>query len=250
MLILFAVILMPLPLRAADEPTSHTFDVKGVKIHYLDAGKGEAVVLIHGLTSSAETNWKLPGILGELAKDHRVIAIDMPGHGKSDKPEKDEAYGTQIVEDVILLMDDLKIEKAHIVGYSLGGMVTMKLMVLHPDRVISGTLGGMGWLKEGSFLANFWDKMKPKGGTLGVPDAFMKNVGKLGVTEDEVKKITVPVEVLVGGKDPVKKMYVEPLENVRKDWHVVEIDDAGHFSCVTKKQFKDELVGWVKKNTK
>src|SRR4051812_33003303 len=95
----------------ADEAASKTITVKGVKLHYIEAGKGEPVVMIHGLYASAETNWKLPGIFDELAKDHHVIALDMPGHGKSDKPDSDDAYGMQIVEDVIALMDELKLEK-------------------------------------------------------------------------------------------------------------------------------------------
>src|SRR5437870_12547434 len=95
-----AVGLFALPACAADITTSSTFDAQGVKIHYLTAGKGEAVVLIHGLSSSAEINWNLTGVVAELAKDHHVIALDLPGHGKSDKPDKEEAYGLQLVEDV------------------------------------------------------------------------------------------------------------------------------------------------------
>ena len=78
-----------------------------------------------------------------------MIALDLPGHGGSDKPEKPEAYGPQMAEDVVLLMDHLKIKKAHIVGYSLGGMITVKLLTLHPDRVLSATVGGMGWVQDG-----------------------------------------------------------------------------------------------------
>src|SRR5262245_8765302 len=113
-------------------PESFDFDAKGVKIHYLLAGEGEPVVLIHGLDSSAQLNWNINGVIAELAKDHQVIALDMPGHGQSDKPSNESAYGRQIIEDVILLLDRLKIKKAHVVGYSLGGMVALKLMAVHP----------------------------------------------------------------------------------------------------------------------
>lgn len=236
-------------LRAADEPASHSFDAKGVKIHYLTQGKGEPVVLVHGLHSSAEINWNKTGVIDDLAKDHLVIALDMPGHGKSDRPEKEEAYGVQIVDDVALLLDHLKIKKAHVVGYSLGGMVTVKFMARHPDRVLSGTVGGMGWLKEGGPLQKVWEKMGAKEGGR-TPAAFVKSVGHLAVTEDELKKIDAPVRVIVGARDPVKKLYVEPLRPVRKDWAVVEIEGAGHLDCVVKKQFREEVAGWVRKNTK
>ncbi len=234
---------------AAAEPVSQTFDAKGVKIHYLTAGEGEPVVLIHGLYASADINWKMNGVIADLAKDHRVIALDMPGHGRSDKPEKDDAYGVQVVEDVVLLLDHLKIKKAHIVGYSLGGMVAVKLMATHPDRVLSGLVGGMGWFRDGSPLQKFWERIPARDGTK-TPQEFLRNVGKLAVTEEELKKITLPVEVLVGGRDPVKRMYVMPLQQARKDWPVVEVADAGHMNCIMKKQFRDEIGSWVRKNTR
>jgi pimeloyl-ACP methyl ester carboxylesterase len=246
----WAILLAAVPSlgQAADDPGSKFVDIDGVKVHYFDQGKGEPVVLIHGMHSGALLNWKLPGVIDALAKDHRVIAIDLPGHGQSDKPEKEEAYGLKIVDDVLKLMDHLKIEKAHIVGYSLGGMVTVKFLVLHPDRAISGTLGGMGWFRDESLLQKMWDKVPAKG--VLTPAAFVKTIGKLAVTEEDVKKIKVPVEVIVGDHDPMKALFVEPLKPVRPDWSVVEIKDAGHINCVMKPQFKEALVEWVKKNSK
>jgi pimeloyl-ACP methyl ester carboxylesterase len=240
--------LAPGALRA-EAPQSKTFDAKGVKIHYLVAGKGEPVVLIHGLLSSAGINWVFTGVLGDLARDHQVIALDLPGHGWSDKPENEEAFGLRLVEDVILLLDHLKIKKAHVVGYSLGGMIAAKLMATYPERVLSGTLGGMGWFREGSGLQAFWEKLgDPRG--KGKPNAFVKSIAKLAVSEDELKKIAVPVRVLVGDKDICKQLYVEPLQRVRKDWPVVEIEDADHFTCIVKKQFREEIIAWVNKNSK
>src|SRR5262249_47009052 len=99
------------------------FDARGVKLHYLVVGKGEPVLLIHGFTSSVALNWQLPGIINLLSKNYQVIALDMPGHGLSDKPTDRDAYGLQLVEDVIRLLDHLKVKKAHIVGYSMGGMI-------------------------------------------------------------------------------------------------------------------------------
>lgn len=234
---------------SAADVESRTFDAKGVKIHYLTAGKGEPVVLVHGLYSSAEINWQLTGVVSDLAKDHLVIALDMPGHGRSDKPEKDDAYGLQVVEDVVLLLDHLKVKKAHVVGYSLGGMVVVKLMAKYPDRVASALVGGMGWFREGSPLQKFWERIPARDGTR-TPQEFLRNIGKLAVTEEELKKITLPVEVLVGGRDPVKQMYVMPLQRARTDWPVVEIADAGHMNCIVKKQFRDEIGSWVRKNTR
>lgn len=232
--------------RAADETQSATFDAKGVKIHYLVHGTGEPVVLIHGLYSSAEMNWGMPGIINAVAGDHMVIALDLPGHGLSDKPEGDSAYGQQMAEDVILLMDHLNIPKAHIIGYSMGGMVAGKLLSTHPDRILSCILGGMGWLKEGSGLQKIWENMHPReGGRLSVPPACIHGLARLAISEAELTAIKLPVEVLIGDRDPVKRLYVDPLREVRKDWPVIEIKDAGHINCIIKPQFKEEIVKWL-----
>ena len=82
------------------------------------------------------------------------------------------------------------------------------------------------------------------------PAAFVKSVGKLAVTEAEFKKIDRPVKVIIGDRDPIKGLFVDPLQAVRKDWPVVEIKEAGHLSCVFKDQFRDEVKAWLKKQVK
>ena len=239
------------PVRGDDKPAVETFDSNGVKIAYFVQGKGEPVVLIHGWLSSAGINWSLPGITALLAKDFQVIALDVRGHGLSDKPTKEDAYGPELVEDVVRLLDHLKIKKAHIVGYSMGGIIAGNFMVKHPDRVRSGTLGGMGWLKTGG--AGQWgfaqigkNDKSPKAEVL-----CGRSLAKLALTEEEIKSIRVPVAVLVGDKDNlIKRLYVEPVKKVRTDWPVVEIKDANHISCIMKPQFKEEIAAWLKKNRK
>jgi pimeloyl-ACP methyl ester carboxylesterase len=234
--------------RAAEPPVVKTFDSNGVKIQYAVQGKGQPVVLIHGLYSSALVNWGLPGISEALAKDYQVIALDARGHGASDKPDDEKAYGTEMAEDVVRLLDHLKIKKAHVVGYSMGGMIAGKLLATHPDRIESCVLGGMGWFKDGSGLQKFWTQTKPKE-FLGTPPACLKSLGKLAITEEELKAVRVPVTILVGDRDPVKMLYVKPLQEVRKDWKVVEIPEAGHINCIMKPQFKDEIQKWLAKQT-
>lgn len=234
-------------LVAADQPEDRTFDAQGVKLHFLVEGEGEPVVLIHGLHSSAEINWRKPGIVGALAKDHQVIALDLPGHGRSDKPAREDAYGLALASDVILLLDHLKLKQAHIVGYSLGGMVAMKVTTEHPERVLSLTLGGMGWLREGSRLQDVWERMPAREGGR-TPAECIHSIGKLAVTEEEVQKVTVPTTIIVGDRDPVNRLYVTPLRALRKDWPVVEIADAGHLNCIVKPKFSEEVVAWIRKN--
>ncbi|HET6324155.1 MAG TPA: alpha/beta fold hydrolase [Planctomycetaceae bacterium] len=131
------------------------------------------MLLIHALHSSTNVNWQLTGVLGELAKDHRVIAFDLPGHRRSDKPEKEEAYGQAIIDDIVALLDHLKIQKAHIVGYSIGGMIAVKFMASHPERVKSGLVGGMGWFRAGTPLQKFWERA-PGRDRGHVPPAFSR----------------------------------------------------------------------------
>jgi pimeloyl-ACP methyl ester carboxylesterase len=113
----------------------------GVKIHFMVKGKGSPVILIHGYTGSAEGNWFSNGIADALAVNHMVIAIDCRNHGLSDKPQP---MGPGKAEDVVELMDHLKIQKAHLHGYSMGGGIVGRLMAMIPDRIITAGFGGSG----------------------------------------------------------------------------------------------------------
>jgi pimeloyl-ACP methyl ester carboxylesterase len=121
------------------------FDSAGVKIHYIDVGArdGEPIVLVHGFTGSTEKDGTAARI-DALDDDYRVIALDLRGHGKSDKPHDPEKYGAEMAADVIRLLDHLHIERAHLMGYSLGGLITFKLLADHPDRLISAMPCGFG----------------------------------------------------------------------------------------------------------
>lgn len=248
-LVLMVVMVGPAAIGCAqvERPKHETFESNGVKIAYYVEGKGEPVVLIHGWKSSSAMNWQLPGTVRLLAKDFQVIAIDVRGHGQSDKPEKEEAYGPELVEDIVRLLDHLKIKKAHIVGYSMGGFITAKFLAAHPDRALSGTLAGSGWLREGSVEQKFIAAV----GKDGQPaNLCFQSVAKLALTEKEAKDISVPVLMIIGDKDDLKKKYVDPLAELHKDWPVVDVKDANHISCVGKTQFKEELAAWLKKNSK
>src|SRR5262245_44062744 len=114
-------------------------DAGGVRIRYVERGVGAPVVLVHGFTGDIERSWIETGVLPDLARDHRVIALDLRGHGKSDKPYDPRAY-ERIALDVIDLLDHLQIEKVHLVGYSLGGIIAMKLLTTHPGRFYGAVL--------------------------------------------------------------------------------------------------------------
>lgn len=122
---------------------SHFFTTSdGIKIHYLTHGdRGSWVMLIHGYSDSAQRMWFNTGIAPEIAKRHRVVAIDNRNHGQSDKPI---AGGSGRAQDVIELMDHLKIDRAHIHGYSMGGGIVGQLLALAPTRFVTAGFGGSG----------------------------------------------------------------------------------------------------------
>ena len=101
-------------------------------------------MLIHGYTANAEGKWIKPGIAQALAVDHRAVAIDARGHGLSDKPHDPMKYGPRMAEDVVELMDELGIERAHVHGYSMGGSLLTQLLIRHPDRLMTAIYGGSG----------------------------------------------------------------------------------------------------------
>jgi pimeloyl-ACP methyl ester carboxylesterase len=123
-------------------------DASGIKIRYIDTGKGEAIVLLHGGTSNLES-WTSRGVVDNLAKDFRVIAFDARGHGKSDAPRDPAAYGRQQALDVVRILDVLKIQRAHIIGFSLGSSTVAQLLTLHPERFLTGVqVAGAGRTPE------------------------------------------------------------------------------------------------------
>lgn len=104
---------------------------KKAKIYYSDAGKGPAVVLLHGFLESS-TMWK--AFFPELEKRHRIICIDLPGHGKS------ECFGyvhsmDEMANCVAAVLKNLKVRKAKVVGHSMGGYVALAFADLYPDYV-------------------------------------------------------------------------------------------------------------------
>lgn len=115
------------------------FDSDGVKLRYIDQGPrdGDPVVLLHGFSQRIETAWVDSGVIDALDNTYRVIALDWRGHGKSDTPHDPAMYGDAVADDVVRLLDHLEIDKSHIVGYSMGGQITFRLLADHPERILS-----------------------------------------------------------------------------------------------------------------
>ena len=144
-LLTLSALLLPCLAFAGQEMTHGYFIASdNIKIHYVTKGQGVPVVLIHGYTGSAEGNWFSNGIADAIAETNYVVAIDVRGHGRSDKPRNGAMYGDRLWRDVLELMDHLNIQKAHVHGYSMGGGIITQLLINAPERFISAAYGGSG----------------------------------------------------------------------------------------------------------
>lgn len=258
------------------------FNSNGVKIHYRVEGQGEPVILIHGFAANSSFQWTVPGVTGKLAKDYRVITLDNRGHGTSDKPHDPKMYGKEMVEDVVRLMDHLKIEKAHIVGYSMGGFMTIKMVATHPERIISAVTGGAGYssdmdekfmdelaesLDSGKGIGPLLIRLTPEGEpkpteqqlqTINKLFAAMNDSKALAavirgfrgfvVSEEDLKNCKTPMLALIGDKDPLKK-GVDAMKGKTPDLQIVEIKGADHMNAFGRPEFINSLKEFLAKHS-
>lgn len=247
----------------------HYFDSNGVRIHYFDKGKGTPVILVHGLGINAQMNWMTSGVFWHLANKYRVIALDVRGHGRSGKPHDPNQYGPEMAEDVVRLMDHLKIDKAHVVGYSMGGFIVIKLLTMHPERLLSAAPCGAGWAanpeKDLAFLDQIADDLDHGKGFEQLL-AFLRPVGKqprtvrtkilshvltvindvpaiaaavrsmrqLQVTEAQLRANRVPTLAVIGAKDPLK-VFADQLAAVTSNLRLVVVQRGNHMTTLRRR---------------
>jgi pimeloyl-ACP methyl ester carboxylesterase len=118
----------------------------GIDLAYEVLGEGPPIVLVHGFASSRFVNWRGPGWYETLTRAGRqVIAFDVRGHGESDKPHAIEAYDEgELARDVVRLLDHLGHAQADMMGYSMGGFITLRLLHDDPGRVRRAIIAGVG----------------------------------------------------------------------------------------------------------
>ncbi len=247
----------------------------GVHIHYSEQGRGEPVILVHGFAVNADLNWRWVGVSHALARDYRVISFDNRGHGLSDKPHDPARYGMEMVEDVVRLMDYLKIPRTHVVGYSLGGYITLKLMMMHPERIISAAPCAAGWerregenmrrleemadgLEKGDGFKPILRALDPKEDPFAdlrvltvdaclryINDtramaAAVRSISALEVTEAQLRANRIPALTIVGSDDPLKK-GADALTVTLTNHRMVVLQSANHHSAIKRPRFSKEL---------
>lgn len=114
-------------------------------IRYRDLGSGDPIIFIHGYTASLES---MIAVANALPAEHRKIALDVRGFGKSSKFGDPGKFGQTMVDDVIGLMDHLQIRRAHLVGHSMGALIAANVVARFPDRVSTAAL----------VAGPFWDR--------------------------------------------------------------------------------------------
>ncbi|MGW5646673.1 4,5:9,10-diseco-3-hydroxy-5,9,17-trioxoandrosta-1(10),2-diene-4-oate hydrolase [Saccharopolyspora sp. NPDC003752] len=136
------------------ETTSRTAKLpSGLTLHYHEAGDPSAstVVMLHGGGPGASSWSNFSRNIGVLAEDFHAIAVDQPGFGRSDKPTEHGQYFTHSATALLELLDELGIERAHLLGNSLGGGTAVRFALNHPDRAGRLVLMGPGGLSLNAF---------------------------------------------------------------------------------------------------
>ncbi len=244
-----------------------SFGNGGVEIAYLDEGDGEPIVLVHGFAATKEVNWLDPGWFETLTRDgRRVIALDNRGHGESSKLYDPSAYhSTSMADDVRALLDHLKIERADVMGYSMGARITAFLAVHHPERVRSAIFGGLGIrLVEGAGIPasiaealeapSLDDVRDPTGRVFRIfADQTKSDLRALAacirgsrqtLSRTEVASIRAPVLIAVGTRDPVAGSAQE-LAALIPGARALDIPDRDHMLAVGDKVFKSGVIDFL-----
>jgi pimeloyl-ACP methyl ester carboxylesterase len=218
--------LVPAVAAAQQTPTTGYAPVNGLKMYYEIHGSGEPVVLLHGAFMTITNNWT--GWIDELSKTRKVIAVEMQGHGRTADIERE--FGDEnLADDVAALLDYLKIPRADLIGYSMGGGVAMQCAIRHPDRVrkvvvISSTFRRDGMVKEardalpkltaeafkGSPIETEYKKLSPTPN--GFPD-FVKHLIAMASKPhdfgaDKLKATKAPMFFIHGDADGVRLEHV------------------------------------------
>src|ERR1700688_43345 len=248
-----------------------SFHNGAVEITYLDEGEGDPILLVYGFASTKNVTWVYPTWVSELKKSaRRVIALDNRGHGDSGKLYDPEAYHIPIMAgDVSALMDHLKIERADVMGYSLGSRMTAWLARYQPQRLRSAIFGGIGiGLIEGGGpgenvaqaleAPSLEDVTDPVGRTFR---AFADQTrsdrralaacmrGSRGLmTKDEAAGITVPVLIAVGTSDEIAGS-AQALGEIIPGAEVLDIPNRDHMRAVGDKVYKAGVLEFLSRRS-
>jgi pimeloyl-ACP methyl ester carboxylesterase len=215
-------------------PVDGTFDAGGIRLHYVELGRGEPVILLHDAGASAAKTWIASGAMAALAHGLRTIALDFPGHGDSDKPAQPARYGREMGEDVLRLMDHLKLTRAQLVGYGLGAQVAAWLAARHPDRFQAVVLAGGGPVREGA----------PTAGDAAWPGAA--TISELALSDGDLARITLPLLGVAGKLDPGLRELIALRAPMARPPQLAAIEEATHSSAPSSPDFASVIAQFLR----
>jgi len=244
-----------------------SFNHGEVEIAFLDEGAGEPIVLVHGFASTKEVNWVNPGWVKTITgAGRRAIALDNRGHGASSKLYDPAAYhSATMAEDLRALLDHLGIERADVMGYSMGARIVTFLTIDHPARVRSVVIGGMGSRMaeevglpnkvaaalEAPSLADISDPSgrmfrsfaeQTKSDLKALAACIRGN--RQTLRHEQVAGIRVPVLVAVGTEDKVAAS-AQKLAALIPGARALDIPNRDHMLAVGDKVFKTAVLGFL-----
>ncbi len=240
----------------------------GVRIAYETVGSGDPVVLVHGFAASRVQNWKVPGWYDTLTgAGYRVVAMDMRGHGESDKPHDPAAYDHAIMaEDVAAVMEAAGAAPAFLMGYSMGGFLSMHVLMDHPDIVKKLVIGGVGGSYFGrafgsrdaiadALIADDKDKITDpmqrsfrefaeQSGKDRVALAACMRANRRLFAASELKQSRRPVLVVCGENDALTGPP-GPLADAFADGRAIVVPKRDHMTTVGDKVYKQAVLDFI-----
>ncbi|HVO87270.1 MAG TPA: alpha/beta hydrolase, partial [Casimicrobiaceae bacterium] len=241
-------------------------------IRYVERGSGAPVILVHSFTGDFEREYVASGFFDAIAASHRAIGFDLRGHGSSGKPHDPARYGIEMGHDLVRLLDGLRIDRAHVLGYSLGAHIVAKLLAMHSDRFLTAILGGApgrrNWTRddderierearelEAGTLHDQLLRLWPKGRNRPTEDqlrersrailagndtldlaAVRRSSATQAITDAQLAALNVPVLGVVGSRDPYRAQF-EELRAILADFRLVIIEGATHNNALARPEF-------------